>query len=111
MKENKSVFQITISPENKQQTIEAFFKYFKLSGLLFDRRCDEIYNVTDIPENNEFYKPAMEIAKQLDIDWKNMSHEDSNRIMLSLLEDAFNLICEIENSKSIVLQTKIIVKK
>lgn len=100
-----------ITPPDKQKTLEAFFRYYKLSSLLFDRRRDEIYNVTDIPENNEFYKPAMEIAKQLDIDWKNMSHEDSNRIMLSLLEDAFNLICEIENSKSIVLQTKIIVKK
>lgn len=102
---------INITPPDKQKTLEAFFRYYKLSSLLFDRRRDEIYNITDIPENNEFYKPAMEIAKQLDIDWKNMSHEDSNRIMLSLLEDAFNLICEIENSKSIVLQTKIIVKK
>lgn len=101
----------SITPPDKQKTLEAFFRYYKLSSLLFDRRRDEIYNVTDIPEEDEFYKPAMEIAKQLDIDWKNMSHEDSNRIMLSLLEDAFNLICEIENSKSIVLQTKIIVKK
>ena len=80
-----------ITPPDKQKTLEAFFRYYKLSSLLFDRRRDEIYNITDIPENNEFYKPAMEIAKQLDIDWKNMSHEDSNRIMLSLLEDAFNL--------------------
>lgn len=102
---------ISITPPDKQKTLEAFFRYYKLSSLLFDRRRDEIYNVTDIPENNEFYKPAMEIAKQLDIDWKNMSHEDSNRIMLSLLEDAFNLIREIEKSKSIVLQTKIIIKK
>lgn len=111
MEENRNIFQIEISPSNKRQTLEAFFKYFKLSSLLFDRRRDEIYNVTDIPEDDEFYKPAMEIAKQLDIDWKNMSHEDSNRIMLSLLEDAFNLIREIEKSKSIVLQTKIIIKK
>lgn len=111
MEENRNIFQIEISPSNKHQTLEAFFKYFKLSSLLFDRRRDEIYNVTDIPKDDEFYKPAMEIAKQLDIDWNNMSHEDSNRIMLSLLEDAFNLIREIEKSKSIVLQTKIIIKK
>lgn len=103
--------QIQISPVSKRMTLEAFFRYYKLSSLLFDRRRDEIYNVTDIPENNEFYKSAMEIAKQLDIDWNNMTHEDSNRIMLSLLEDAFNLIREIENSKSIILETKIIIKK
>lgn len=110
MKKNKNVFQIEVVPSAKQQTLQAFFQYFKLSGLFFDRRRDEIYDITDLPEDNEFFKPAMEMAKQLNIDWNNMSHEDSNRIILALLEDAFNLIREIENSKSIVLQTKIIIK-
>lgn len=103
--------QIQISPASKRMTLEAFFRYYKLSSLLFDKKRDEIYNVTDIPENDEFYKPAMEMAAHLQIDWNNMTHEDSNRIMLSLLEDAFNLIREIENSKSIVLQAKMIIKK
>ena len=39
-----------ITPPDKQKTLEAFFRYYKLSSLLFDRRRDEIYNVTDIPE-------------------------------------------------------------
>lgn len=40
-----------------------------------------------------------------------MTHEESNRIMLALLEDSFNLIREIEDSKAITLQTKIIIEK
>ena len=37
--------------------------------------------------------------------------ETSNRVMLALLEDSFNLIRDIEDSKSIILQTKIVIKK
>lgn len=97
-----------IEPPDKQQTLEAFFRYYELSSLLFDQQKDEIYDVTDIPKTNKFYELAKEKAKQLQIDWANMSHEDSNRIMLALLEDSFNLIRNIENSKSITLQLKLI---
>lgn len=41
MKKNKNVFQIEVVPSAKQQTLQAFFQYFKLSGLFFDRRRDE----------------------------------------------------------------------
>lgn len=105
----KKIPKPTIEPVNKRQTLEAFFRYYELSSLLFDRQRDEIYDVTDIPETDKFYEVAKEKAIQLQIDWANMSHEDSNRIMLALLEDSFNLIREIENSKSITLQTKIII--
>ena len=91
--------------------MEAFFRYYELSSLLFDQKQSEIYNVTDIPKANKFYKPAKDIAKQLQINWKTMTHEESNRIMLALLEDSFNLIREIEDSKAITLQTKIIIEK
>ena len=88
-----------------------FFVIMNLSSLLFDQKQSEIYNVTDIPKTNKFYKPAKDIAKQLQINWKTMTHEESNRIMLALLEDSFNLIREIEDSKAITLQTKIIIEK
>lgn len=54
---------------------------------------------------------AQEKAKELGVDWKQMSHEDSNRIMLAMLEDSFNLIRDIENSKNIVLTTKLQILK
>lgn len=50
MKKNKNVFQIEVVPSAKQQTLQAFFQYFKLSGLFFDRRRNEIYNITDLPK-------------------------------------------------------------
>ncbi len=103
--------KLSIAPPDKKKTLEAFFCYYELSSLLFDQKQSEIYNVTDIPKANKFYKPAKDIAKQLQINWKTMTHEESNRIMLALLEDSFNLIREIEDSKAITLQTKIIIEK
>lgn len=101
---------ITASPPDKKQTLEAFFKYYKLSSLLFGRTGNEIYDVTDIPKTHEFYQAALDMASQLQIDWNNMTHEESNRVMLALLEDTFNLIKDIEKSKSIELQLKLIIK-
>lgn len=102
---------VKVTPPDKKKTVEAFFRYYELSGLLFDRARDEIYNVTDIPATNKFCKLAKETAKQLKIDWKQMSHEDSNRIMLSMLEDAFNIIRDIEKSKQVTLSLHITSKQ
>jgi hypothetical protein len=103
--------KLSIAPPDKKKTLEAFFCYYELSRLLFGQKQNEIYDVTDIPKTNKFYELAKEIAKQLEIDWENMTHEESNRVMLALLEDSFNLIRDIEDSKSIILQTKIVIKK
>jgi len=103
--------QVFISPKDKQKTLEQFFRYFELSGLLFDRNREEIYDVSDIPVDNKFYKLAQQMAKRLNIKWKGMSHEDSNRIMLAMLEDAFNMIRDIENSKNMVIKTTIQILK
>lgn len=101
----------SISPAAKKQTLEQFFRYFELSSLLFDHNRDEIYNVTDIPADSKFYSLAKDTAKQLQIDWSNMTHEESNRIMLAMLEESFNLIRDIENSKGIIIKTTIKITK
>lgn len=100
-----------VDPKDKKKTIQQFFQYFELSSLLFDNTKAEIYNVTDILSKNKFYKMAQQKAKELGVDWKKMSHEDSNRIMLAMLEDSYNLIRDIENSKNIVLKTTLQILK
>ena len=89
--------KLSIAPPDKKKTLEAFFRYYELSRLLFGQKQNEIYDVTDIPKTNKFYELAKEIAKQLEIDWENMTHEESNRVMLALLEDSFNLIRDIDD--------------
>lgn len=98
---------ISADPKERQKTLDAFFEFFDLSRILFNRRLKEIYNVSDIPKRSRFYKMAQGMAKELSIDWSTMSHEDSNRVMLAMLESSFNKIVEIEDSSSIDLIVKI----
>lgn len=101
----------SIQPEGKQKTLDQFMQFYELCSLLFDRKRDEIYNVSDIPAKDKFLKVAKDKAKELNISWRNMTHEDSNRIMLAMLEDSFNQIRDIEDSKSMILEVKLIVTK
>lgn len=95
------------SPTDGKRTVEQFFQFFELSGLLFDHGRKEIYNVADIPANNKYQKAARKKARELKIGWDEMSHEDSNRVMLAMLEDSYNLIKEIEQSKNVVLKAAV----
>ena len=57
--------KLSIAPPDKKKTLEAFFRYYELSRLLFGQKQNEIYDITDIPKTNKFYELAKEIAKQL----------------------------------------------
>ena len=43
--------KLSIAPPDKKKTLEAFFRYYELSRLLFGQKQNEIYDVTDIPNN------------------------------------------------------------
>lgn len=101
-------------PHNATQTehkdlrkaLSAYLEYLELSRLLFG--SDDIYDITDLPETSKFYKPAMDIAVQLGVGWKDMTHSESNRIMLALLEDYYNNMAMVADSKDLSVQVKII---
>lgn len=73
-----------------QKSQEAIGNYFKLSKYLFGE--DAPYDVNEIPEDNPFYEDAKAISDEMGLDWKNMSHEDSNRVMLNMVAEAFAAI-------------------
>lgn len=77
---------------NLAEIKEAYFNYLKLGAYLFGKGGNGIYDINEMPECNQFYPHAKEIASQLGIDWKTMTHEESNRIMLALLEDLYQEI-------------------
>lgn len=69
------------------QTQLAIAEYFELSKYLFDENAPQ--DVHDIPEDNQFYEVAKDIADEMKLDWDSMSHEDSNKVMLNLLAEYF----------------------
>lgn len=76
--------------------------YIELSRYLF-ANDNAIYDVNEIPSDHKFYKPAKKLAKQLGISWKSMTHEESNRLMLALLEDTYRAMEEVSNQKNLVV--------
>lgn len=70
-----------------KQSQEAVGDFFKLSKYLFS--YDAPYDVNEIPKDNPYYERAREISDEMELDWDKMSHEESNRVMLNMLGDAF----------------------
>lgn len=99
-----------IDESGKKHDLKLFTRtwmdYIELSRYLF-ANDNAIYDVNEIHPNNKFYKPAKELAKQLGINWKNMTHEDSNRLMLALLEDTYRAMEEVSNQKNLVVAVKL----
>lgn len=69
---------------------EAMASFIKLSAFLLSE--DAPFDINEIPEDHPYYQSAKAIADEMEVDWKTMSHEDSNRIVLNLLTDFWNNI-------------------
>lgn len=82
----------------------AYFEYVELSKLLFASTQEMIYDINELPETNKFFEPANKIANDLGVSWKTMTHEESNRIMLALLEEYYNKMAEVADTNDIILQ-------
>lgn len=47
------------------------------------------YDMNETAEDSPFYKPAKSLADEMGIDWKKMTHEESNRLVVNMLSDAY----------------------
>lgn len=90
---------------------DTWMRYIELSKYLFASK-NPIYDINEMPSTNKFYKAAHDIADQLEIDWKGMSHEDSNRIMLAILEDTYKAMAAVDakNKKNLVIELTLKIK-
>lgn len=90
-----------------QLMVYALKEYLDLSKFLFADPDNSIYDVNELEPDEQFYPLARELAKELEIGWDDMSHEDSNRIMLLMLEKAYQKIREVSNSSKITFEFKV----
>ena len=82
----------------------AYFEYVALSKLLFASTQETIYDINELPDTNKFLESAKKIANELEVSWKTMTHEESNRIMLAILEEYYNRMAEVVDTTDIILQ-------
>lgn len=78
--------------ENKviEKAYGAYSDFITLCKTFFG--ANPIDSVTSLDKKSEFYKTAQEIAKEFEMDWDNLTIEDSNEITIALLEDFYNRI-------------------
>lgn len=86
-----------------EQSQQAFKDYMELSQYLFGEEAP--MDVNEIPKDFKFYEPAKALADEMGLDWDKMSHEDSNRVMLNLLADAYTNIQTNEDDEYIPVLT------
>ena len=86
---------------------DALKEYLDLSKFLFADPDNSIYDVNELEPDEQFYPLAKELAVELKISWDDMSHEDSNRIMLLMLEKAYQKIREVSDSSNVTIEFKV----
>lgn len=91
---------------------DSWLRYIELSKYLFAPE-NPIYDINEMPQSSKFYKAARAIASQLKVDWKSMTHEQSNRIMLALLEDTYKAMAAVDaqHKKNLVIELTLKIKK
>ena len=110
MKETIKAIDKTGGKHNLQFFMEAYTDYIALSRYLFGKKTP-IYNINEMKVDNKFYDKAQKIAKQLKICWKTMTHEESNRIMLALLEDAYVAMESVADRKKLAIEIELKILK
>jgi hypothetical protein len=111
MKSKEGILVEGGSKNDKELFLKTYLNYIGLSSYLFGKGDKGIYNINEMPSKNGFYLPAKEIAKSLEIDWEEMTHEESNRIMLALLEDAYMAMSQVKNNKKLIIEVKLKILK
>lgn len=86
-----------------EQSQQAIGEYFKLSDFLFG---DEAPNdINELPADSPYYETARAISDEMGLDWWNMAHEDSNRVMLNLLAEYYASIQSDEKYRPVLTIT------
>lgn len=78
----------TKKEEATKNAFGAFQNFLVLCRTFFG--TNPIDNVTSLDKDSEYYKTAQDIAKEFEMDWNNLSIEDSNELTIALLEDYYN---------------------
>lgn len=90
-----------------KETMESYQDYLKLSRMLFANPETSIYDMNELKEGDMYYKEARKVSDDLGVDWESMSHADSNRIMLAMLEDFYQRMKKTEKGCTISINFKL----
>ncbi len=112
-KNNKAKPQVINEAGGKydlQLFYDTYIRYIEFSRYLFGTK-NPIYDINEMPGDSDFFTDAVKMAEQLNVDWEKMSHEDSNRVMLALLEDYYQAMAKVANKKQLAIEVNLKITK
>lgn len=74
----------------EEKAYNAYVDFITLCRLFFGSK--PIYSVTSLDNKSVFYATAQDIAKEFEMSWDDLSPEDNNELMLTLLDEYYNKI-------------------
>ncbi len=92
--------------ENKK-ILNAYLDYMELSDLFFSGTKKSILNVWELKEGDKFYDYAKKTADLIGIKWEGMTCEQSDQIILGMLEDRYMKMKPVNSKSKVVLDVKL----
>lgn len=98
----------TKKEEVTEKANNAYLEFAKLCRIFFG--SNPIDNVTLLNKDSDFYKTAQDIAQEFGLDWDDLSPEDSNELILALLEDYYHKV-NVDNNFDYIINILVKEKK
>lgn len=89
--------------ELKKET-EALLKYMRFSKLLFGGTKETPQLINELKPESEFYELAKKVAKDDGISWEEMTDDDSNYIILIMLNELYLSIGKRKRNLKMVVE-------
>ena len=86
-----------------EQSQQAIGEYFKLSDFLFGDSAPN--DINELPTDSPYYETARMLSDEMGLNWEDMTHEDSNRVMLNLLAEYYASIQSDEKYRPVLTIT------
>lgn len=87
-----------------EKAYKAMNDYMALSKLFF--AGDGLENFNQIPNDSPFYEDAQDLVKEFDMKWDKLNAEDSDELMLAMLQDYYNRI-KVDDEFQYILNIKV----
>lgn len=76
--------------ETMEEATKAYKDFATLCRAFFG--TNPIDNVKSLDKDSDYYKTAQDIAKEFKMNWDELTPEDSNELIIALLDDYYNRV-------------------
>lgn len=81
---------MAVTEEMKKKAYEMYATFAAFCRILFGDK--PVKNINELTAESPFYKDAQSVVKDFELDWDNLTVEDSNEVILVLMDEYYSKI-------------------